>query len=166
MKVRTLPFLFHLVLLLSATTAQASLSSRSDTPGGFHQCVETIVAPGNVVWRNTSANAGFSDSNDHALVSKRQAMRRDSPSRADNAPTHHRRASAGAATNRNADSPPSKHRPPVRYKSDQSSFLNFLRRDSAVHLIYPSDALTYRKAGAGQVSKCVATEAAARTRYS
>ena len=89
MKVRTLPFMFHLVLLLSATTAQASLSSRSDTPGGFHQCVETIVAPGNVVWRNTSANAGFSDSNEHALVSKRQAMRRDSPSRADNAPTPH-----------------------------------------------------------------------------
>ena len=89
MKVRTLPFMFHLVLLLSATTAQASLSSRSDTPGGFHQCVETIVAPGNVDWRNTSANAAFSHSNDHALVSKRQAMRRDSPSRADNAPTPH-----------------------------------------------------------------------------
>ena len=89
MKVRALLYLFHLVLLLSATTAHASLSSRGDTPGGFHQCAETFVASGNVDWRNTSANAGFSDSNDHALVSKRQAMRRDSPSRADNAPTPH-----------------------------------------------------------------------------
>ena len=89
MKVRALLYLFQLVLLLSSMTAHASLSSSGDTPGGFHQCADTSVAPGNVDWRNTSANGGFSDSNDHALVSKRQAMRRDSPSRADNAPTPH-----------------------------------------------------------------------------
>ena len=90
MTVRAPLYLFHLVLLLAASTgAHAALSSRGDTPGGFHQCAETFVAPGNLDWRNTSANGVFSDSNDHALVSKRQAMRRDSPSRADNAPTPH-----------------------------------------------------------------------------